>query len=126
MKIKAIYTVPTCQNPTRSIMSLKRRRQLIHFVQSNNILIIEDDPHRELALSTDQHMRKLPPTLKSLDTTGRVVYLKGFSKFLFPGLRLGIMAADQLVSIAHHHGIHFLPGSIFFPGQPELNHMRIC
>ncbi|WP_378951494.1 PLP-dependent aminotransferase family protein [Pelosinus sp. sgz500959] len=213
VKIKAIYTVPTCQNPTGSIMSLKRRRELLNFAENNNILILEDDPHRELTLCHDTHIKKLPPTLKSLDTTGRVIYLKGFSKFLFPGLRLGVIAADgsiynrllavksitdlgsplwlqksliplffnpqltkyiknlnqtlayrsqlvttklaqeltphiqfqkplggmhlwltlpsaistdHLIPIAHQQGIHFLPGSIFFPGEPELNHLRIC
>lgn len=36
------------------------------------------------------------------------------------------ISADDLLSIAHNQGIHYLPGSIFYPGEPELNHLRIC
>lgn len=212
-KIKAIYTVPTYQNPTGTIMSLRRRKDLLEFAENNNILILEDDPHRELSFSNNNSAMKPPPTLKSLDPSGRVIYLKGFSKFLFPGLRLGVLfangtiynrllaaksisdlgsplwlqkalvplfsnpqlipfiktlnqkltlrshlvmknltdhlhpaftfqkisggmhvwltlppeiSADDLLSIAHRQGIHYLPGSIFYPGEPELNHLRIC
>lgn len=209
MKFKAIYTVPTGQNPTGSVMSMERRKDLLQFARSHNVLILEDEPHREIEFGR----RDLPPPLKALDTSGHVVYLKGFSKFLFPGLRLGILAADgsifnrllaaksitdlgsplwlqkalipffknpmlsryldQLHSIltarrqfsmqlldqlldrriirpryfagihmwlsmpehintdslipeAHHRGIHFLPGSIFYAGEPDTNHLRIC
>lgn len=208
-KVKAVYTVPTGQNPTGAVMSLGRRQDLLQFARSNNILILEDEPHREIELGR----KDLPPPLKALDTTGHVVYLKGFSKFLFPGLRLGLLAADgsifnrllaaksitdlgsplwlqtalipffsnsllpkyldQLNSVlagrrqltiglldrlldrriirprhfagihlwlslpgnvntdylipeAHHRGIHFLPGSIFYAGEPATNHLRIC
>jgi len=33
---------------------------------------------------------------------------------------------DCLIPEAHRRGVHFLPGSIFYPGEPETNHLRIC
>lgn len=212
IRLKAIYTVPTGQNPTGAIMSLSRRQDLLSFAREHNILILEDEPHRELEMIRVDNSR-LPPPLKMLDTDGRVIYLKGFSKFLFPGMRLGILAADgsiynrllaaksiadlgsplwlqkslvplfsnphlwhsitkisrklearrkkvietlsasldpliicprqssglhiwlsmphgihtdYLIPEAHRRGIHFLPGSIFYSGEPETNHLRIC
>lgn len=212
VRFKGIYTVPTGQNPTGAVMSLSRRQDLLQFARAHNVLILEDEPHRELEMSSIK-AAALPPPIKMLDTDGRVIYLKGFSKFLFPGMRLGILAADgsiynrlmaaksiadlgsplwlqkslipffqnpklfrtiskmsglldqrrqrvlqlldafldsrivrpkqssglhlwlsmppgvhtdNLIPEAHRRGIHFLPGSIFYPGEPETNHLRIC
>ena len=74
-------------------MTLSRRQDVLSFARAHNVLILEDEPHRELEVSNIKQTT-LPPPLKMLDTDGRVVYLKGFSKFLFPGLRLGLLAAD--------------------------------
>ncbi|MDU2066687.1 MAG: PLP-dependent aminotransferase family protein, partial [Sporomusaceae bacterium] len=211
-RLKAVYVVPTGQNPTGAIMSRSRREDLLVFARKHNVLILEDEPHRELEIPQIQR-DCLPPPLKMLDHDGRVVYLKGFSKFLFPGMRLGLLAADgsiynrllaaksiadlgsplwlqksltplfrnpklfqaiegiscrltarrrkvfatlrkllhpdillpkqssglfiwltlprgmqsdTLIPEAHRRGIHFLPGSIFYAGEPEINHLRIC
>lgn len=78
-------------------MSLRRRKDLLEFAENNNILILEDDPHRELSFSNNNSAMKPPPTLKSLDQSGRVIYLNGFSKFPFPGLRLGVMVANGTI-----------------------------
>ena len=96
IRFKAIYTVPTGQNPTGAIMSLSRRRDLLNFARQHNVLILEDEPHRELEINRLKSS-VLPPPLKMLDTDGRVIYLKGFSKFLFPGMRLGLLVADCLL-----------------------------
>ncbi len=83
-RVKLIYTVPDYQNPTGRTMSLARRRRLVELAQEFDVVILEDTPYRELRYEGERL-----PTIKSLDTTGRVVHIGSFSKILAPGLRLG-------------------------------------
>lgn len=83
-RARLLYTVPDFQNPTGVTMSLARRRRLIELANEHDLLVVEDTPYRALRYDGD-HL----PTLKSLDTEGRVVHLGSFSKILAPGMRLG-------------------------------------
>ena len=90
---KLIYTVPDFQNPTGVTMNLPRRKRLMELANRFNLIILEDSPYREIRYQ-GQHL----PSLKSLDTDGRVIYLGSFSKILAPGLRLGwAVASDDLI-----------------------------
>lgn len=86
---KIIYTIPTFHNPTGVVMSSHRRRQLLDIVQSIHCLIIEDDPCREIYFN-----KKPPAPIKSMDDYGHVIYVKGLSKVLAAGCRIGILAAS--------------------------------
>ncbi len=88
-RAKMIYTVPDFQNPTGITMSLERRRRLIELANAYGLLVVEDSPYRAL-----RYEGTSLPTLKSLDTEGRVVHLGSFSKILAPGLRLGWATAS--------------------------------
>jgi DNA-binding transcriptional MocR family regulator len=88
-RAKLIYTVPDFQNPTGVTLSLARRRRLLELADRYDVLVVEDSPYRELRFAGASI-----PTLKSLDTEGRVVFLGSFSKVLAPGLRLGWSAAS--------------------------------
>ena len=87
---KLIYTMPTYQNPSGISMSLERRRKLLELAYRKKILIMEDDPYGEIIF---EGVKK--PTLKELDQYGHVIYLSTFSKILFPGIRIGWMAAPK-------------------------------
>lgn len=86
---KMIYTVPDFQNPSGVTMSLDRRRRLIELANTYEFLVVEDTPYRAL-----RYEGMSLPTLKSLDTDGRVLHLGSFSKILAPGLRLGWAVAS--------------------------------
>jgi 2-aminoadipate transaminase len=86
---KMIYTVPDFHNPTGVTMSLARRRRLIELANEHDLLVLEDTPYRALRYDGD-HL----PTLRSLDTEGRVVHLGSYSKILAPGMRLGWVVAS--------------------------------
>jgi 2-aminoadipate transaminase len=90
---KLIYTVPDFQNPTGVTMTLERRRRLVELANRFDVLVIEDSPYRELRYGGED-----VPTLKSLDTQGRVVHLGSFSKILAPGLRLGWTVAGPEIT----------------------------
>ena len=79
-----IYTIPEFQNPTGATMNLERRKHLIELANKYNILVVEDAAYRELRYVGEQL-----PTIKSLDTEGRVIHLGSFSKILVPSMRLG-------------------------------------
>ena len=84
-----LYTVPDFQNPTGVTLSLERRRRLIELANAHELLVVEDTPYRALRYEGESL-----PTLKSLDTEGRVLHLGSFSKILAPGLRLGWAVAS--------------------------------
>ncbi len=86
---KLIYTIPTFHNPTGISMSGKRRRKLIAIAGKYNIPILEDDYVGDLRYDGCGQ-----PTLKSLDTGGRVIYTSTFSKMLMPDLRIGFIIAE--------------------------------
>ena len=88
-RARLLYTVPDFQNPTGVTMSLPRRRRLMELANEYALLVVEDTPYRALRYD-GTHL----PTLKSMDTQGRVVHLGSFSKILAPGMRLGWAVAD--------------------------------
>ena len=82
--VKFIYTIPTFQNPTGTTMPLEKRKKLIELANKYDVLVLEDNPYGDLRFTGED-----VPTLKSLDTEGRVIYAGSFSKILSPGMRLG-------------------------------------
>lgn len=87
---RLIYTTPTFQNPSGVTMSMERRQRLLELARSYGCLIVEDDPFSDLYFRTPP-----PPTLKSMDPDGHVVYMKSFSKVLAPGCRIACVAAEE-------------------------------
>jgi (S)-3,5-dihydroxyphenylglycine transaminase len=89
-RVKLLYVIPDYQNPSGSCMPIGSRLKLLEMAQKYNFLIIEDTVYNSFTYS-----QKKNPTLKSLDKFNKVIYVGSFSKSLFPGLRLGLIAADQ-------------------------------
>lgn len=87
-----IYTMPTFQNPSGSLMTPERRHRLLLLAKRYQIPIIEDDPYGELYFG-----EQAPLPLKSQDTNGNVLYLGTCSKMLAPGLRVAWLAASEPV-----------------------------
>lgn len=88
-KPKMVYTIPTFQNPSGRTMSLERRKKVAELAAKYDVLVLEDDPYRDIRYSgTD-----LPP-IKCFDTTGNVVVANSFSKIFSPGVRLGYVMAE--------------------------------
>ncbi|PIO82709.1 GntR family transcriptional regulator [Loigolactobacillus backii] len=87
-----LYTIPSYQNPTGLVMSLKRRQDLLAFAAKRHLPIIEDSAYQDLWFA-----KRPPLPLKSLDTHQTVLYLGTASKFLAPGLRLGWIVGPQAI-----------------------------
>lgn len=78
--------------PFRPGKSLERRRQLLSLAYKYQVAILEDDPYGRLRYEGED----IAP-LKALDRHGYVIYLSTFSKLLFPGFRVGWLAAPAAV-----------------------------
>jgi len=85
---KFIYTIPTIQNPTASILPLDRRHALIKLARHYNVAIFEDECYADLLWEGIE----APPALYALDP-GCVLHIGSFSKSLAPALRLGYLIA---------------------------------
>lgn len=84
------FVTPSHQQPLGHVMSLSRRLALLKAANDADAMIVEDDYDGEFYYG-DQP----PPTLKSIDTHGRVIYVGTFSKSLFPALRLGFVLVPE-------------------------------
>ncbi|MDA3859062.1 MAG: PLP-dependent aminotransferase family protein [Roseovarius sp.] len=83
-----VYTTPSHQFPTTVTMSVDRRLDLCARAVRDDFLICEDDYEAEM--NFDQK-RERP--IRSLDSSGRAVYVGSLSKSVAPGLRIGYMVA---------------------------------
>ena len=103
-RIKMVHVTPGCQYPLGMAMAMTRRRELIDWVHSSDALLIENDYEHEISARSGQM-----PTLYSLDTKGRTIYLGTFNRLLYPSIRLGFMVLPpELVTAvealqAHSH-----------------------
>ncbi len=87
-----IYTNPCFHNPTGKNITQSRRKEILNYCQRHRIPIIEDDVFRDLWLD-----KKPPAPIKSLDTTGNVIYIGSISKCFSPGIRIGWVVAPESV-----------------------------
>ena len=86
---KFLYTIPTVQNPTGSVMPVERRVALLLLAAAHGVPIVEDDCYADLIWDGDR-----PPAIRALEGGDRVVYCGSFSKSIAPALRVGYIVAD--------------------------------
>jgi GntR family transcriptional regulator/MocR family aminotransferase len=87
---RLIYTSPSHQYPTGSVLSLERRLGLIAQARRHGALIIEDDYDSEF-----RHDGPPLPAMQGLAPDAPVLYLGTFSKTMFPSLRIGFMVVPH-------------------------------
>jgi 2-aminoadipate transaminase len=85
---KYIYTIPTVQNPTGTIMPQARRAELLELAGQYGVPIFEDDCYADLIWDG-----RRPPALYAMSKTGNVIHIGSFSKSIAPALRVGFIVA---------------------------------
>lgn len=85
-----VFVTPSQQSPTTVTLSLERRQRLLQCAERQDFVVIEDDYESE-----NLHEGTPVPALKSLDRSGRVIYIGSLSKSLSPAVRLGFIVASR-------------------------------
>lgn len=80
---KFIYSIPTYQNPTGTLMSAENRARLVALAAAYEVLLIEDDAYGELSYSPLD-----VPSMLTLPGNEWVLHIGTFSKILAPGVRM--------------------------------------
>ena len=96
-RVKFLYVVPNFQNPTGLLIGLDKRQRLLEWAERRDVLIVEDDPYRELYFEGSATEADVRP-IKADDRSGRVIYLSSFSKTLAPGFRVAWIAAPPALA----------------------------
>jgi 2-aminoadipate transaminase len=88
VRAKYIYTIPTVQNPTGTIMPEGRRAELLRLSQAHAVPVFEDDCYADLIWDG-----RRPPAIYAMSGNGGVVHIGSFSKSVAPALRVGYIVA---------------------------------
>lgn len=87
---EVLFVTPSHQYPTNVTMSMDRRHELLDWAERTDSIIIEDDYEFETNYTNEP-----TPALKSIDGSGRVIYVGSLSKSMMPGIRLGFVVAPE-------------------------------
>ena len=95
---KFVYVIPTFQNPSGRTLSLERRKKLAELGTKYDVIILEDDPYRDIRFDGEE----IPP-IKSFDTSGNTVLANSFSKIFSAGARLGyVNASPEILAMLYN------------------------
>jgi len=89
IKPKFIYTIPTVQNPTATILPQTRRLEMLRLAEEYGIPIVEDDCYADLIWD-----RQRPPAIYASAKNDNVIYIGSFSKSIAPALRVGYIVGN--------------------------------
>ncbi len=85
-----VYTIPNFHNPTGITTGQKHRERLLTLCEARRVPVVEDGFEEDM-----KYFGKAVLPIKSMDANGVVLYVGTFSKVVFPGLRVGWIAAPR-------------------------------
>ncbi|WP_433946790.1 PLP-dependent aminotransferase family protein [Paenibacillus sp. SN-8-1] len=86
---RMFYINPTFHNPTGYTVPVQQRKLLAELAEQYQCLIAEDDSFRDIYFGEAP-----PPPVASYDTDGWVIYIRSFSKYAAPGLRVAAVCVQ--------------------------------
>lgn len=88
--IKFFYTMPRFHNPLGCSLSEREKQELVRLAEAYDVYLVEDDYLGDL-----EENKK---ALYAYDLSSHVIYLKSFSKMMFPGLRVGAAVLPEALT----------------------------
>jgi len=108
---KLVHVTPSNHYPLGVKMTLNRRKELIKWASNNKALIIENDYENEVA----NHLNNTP-SIFSLDSQDRTIYMGTFNRLLHPSIRLAYMIVPKYlinaVEALQEHSHRFVAPSV--------------
>lgn len=100
-EIKFFYTMSRYQNPLGTSYSADERKAIARLAGKYDVYVLEDDYMADLG-----EERQFSP-IYAYDESSHVIYLKSFSKIIFPGLRVGaIVLPERLLKTFHAYKVY--------------------
>lgn len=114
--VKFFYTMPRFHNPLGTSLSEKDKRRMVALAEKYDVYIVEDD----YLVDLDRHTNVLPAHF--YDVSGKVIYVKSFSKAFMPGIRLGAVVMNKALQAEFlmHKKCADLNTSVLAQGALEL------
>ena len=88
--VSLFYMISTFQNPSGITTSGFKRKAVYELAKKYDVIVFEDNPYGEL-----RYEGEWIPSMKTLDTDGRVIYTGSFSKTIAPGMRIGFLVYSK-------------------------------
>lgn len=85
--LRALYLMPTVQNPLGAVMDEATRHRLIEVARRHDLLLIEDSAYAFLETDPPASLVEIAPE--------KTVHVAGFSKSIATGLRVGYVVAPE-------------------------------
>ncbi|WP_050184251.1 PLP-dependent aminotransferase family protein [Domibacillus robiginosus] len=82
-KPRLFYLNPTFHNPTGYVVPVFQRKRLVELAEQHNCLLVEDDAYPDIYFE-----KQAVQPVYTFDTTGSVIYVRSFCKYVSPGLRV--------------------------------------
>lgn len=99
--IKFFYTMSRYHNPLGTTYSEEERKAIARLASKYDVYVVEDDYMGDLG--EDRHF----DPIYAYNRTSHVVYVKSFSKIIFPGLRIGaVVLPERLLEAFRAHRGH--------------------
>jgi len=89
--VRAIYLVPTNDNPTTATLPLERRAAIAAIARQHDVAVIEDDPYGRLAATDIPPLASIAPE--------RTWHVTSLSKMISPSLRIAYLRAPHVRDI---------------------------
>ncbi|MEH7418822.1 PLP-dependent aminotransferase family protein [Neobacillus drentensis] len=87
---RLFYLNPTFHNPTGYTVPAEQRKQLVQLAEEYRCLLVEDDAYYDIYFDQEP-----PPPMYTYDTSGMVIYIKSFCKYISPGLRVAFLMTSE-------------------------------
>ncbi|WP_243412342.1 PLP-dependent aminotransferase family protein [Cognatiluteimonas telluris] len=89
-RARALYLIPSFDNPTGATLSQTERLAILDVCQRYRIVVLEDNPYGMF-----RYEGEAAPSMATLDQHGVVVYLGTYSKTLCPAVRIGCAVVPE-------------------------------